>query len=211
MNRSAEGAKNVAAVQLGNRQKIEGIGEEADPGSAADRMKEERARGSAGMQHRREETQEKWSAEGEVYVLGVIKAGNNLGMEHTVGKRGNGENKAHERAGSAHVKQSAGGTNRRTDQDERAESAYQRREGNEKRIACPDTMMTTGEDMAEFMGEQNGKKSKCEGQAGDKGRGTLVEKFESVEKFVERNGLILRVSDSKLSTGDKAGAKRQEK
>ena len=38
----------------------------------------------------------------------------------------------------------------------------------------------------------------------------LVEKLEGVEKFVERNGLILRVSDGELSASDKAGAKREE-
>ena len=72
-------------------------------------------------------------------------------------------------------------------------------------------MMTTGEDMAEFMGEQNGEQSESEGQSGGEGHGMLVEKFEGVEEFVERNGLIVRIGDGKLSAGDQAGAKSKKK
>ena len=72
-------------------------------------------------------------------------------------------------------------------------------------------MMTASEEMAEFMGEQNGEKSEGEGQAGSERCGMLVEKFEGIDKFVERNGLILSVSDGKLSSGDQAGAEREEK
>ena len=39
----------------------------------------------------------------------------------------------------------------------------------------------------------------------------LVKKSEGVEKLVERNGLILRVGDRKLSSGDETGAKSEEK
>ena len=44
-------------------------------------------------------------------------------------------------------------------------------------------MMTTGEDMAEFMGEQNGEQSESEGQSGGEGHWMLVEKFKGVEEF----------------------------
>jgi hypothetical protein len=38
-----------------------------------------------------------------------------------------------------------------------------------------------------------------------------VKKSEGVDKFVERNGLILRVGDGELSAGNEAGAKSEEK
>ena len=43
------------------------------------------------------------------------------------------------------------------------------------------------------------------------GRGVFVKKSESVEKPVERNSLILSISDGKLSAGDQAGAKSKKK
>jgi len=72
-------------------------------------------------------------------------------------------------------------------------------------------MMTAGEDMAEFMGKQDGKQSEGKRQAGSEGNWMLVEKFEGVEKFVDRNGLILSVGDGKLSAGDEASAESEEK
>jgi len=72
-------------------------------------------------------------------------------------------------------------------------------------------MMAAGKKMAELMDEQNAKKSEGEGQARSKGRGVFVKKCESVEKPVERNGLILRISHGKLSAGDQAGAKSEKK
>ena len=64
VERSTEGTQYVAAVELGNGQKIERSCEKADPGGAADGMKQESARRDAGMHHGREEAQEKWNAEG---------------------------------------------------------------------------------------------------------------------------------------------------
>ena len=71
--------------------------------------------------------------------------------------------------------------------------------------------MTAGEDMAEFMRKQDGKQSEGKRQAGSEGGWMLVEKFEGVEKFVDRNGLILRVGDRKLSAGDEASRESEEK
>jgi hypothetical protein len=62
-------------------------------------------------------------------------------------------------------------------------------------------MMTAGEEMAELMGEQNDKQSESEGQARSEGRRMFIKKREGVEKLVERNSLILRVRESKLSAG----------
>ena len=39
----------------------------------------------------------------------------------------------------------------------------------------------------------------------------FVEEGEGVEKLVERNGLILHISDGKLSAGNQAGAKSKKK
>jgi hypothetical protein len=46
----AEGTEDVAAVELGNGEEIDRSGEEADPGGAADGVKQEGTGGNAGMQ-----------------------------------------------------------------------------------------------------------------------------------------------------------------
>ena len=211
MKAGAERTQNVAAVKLGHGQEIERSSEKPDPGGAANRMKQEGARGDAGMQPGSEETQQKWSAEGQVDVSRVVKTRNNPGVENSVGKRGNRQNESHKRTGSAHVKECASGANRGTNQNECAERAHERRKGNKKRVARTDVMMTAGEEMAEFMGEQNGEQGEGEGQAGSEGRRVFVKESEGVEKLVERNSLVLRVSDGKLSAGDQAGAKSKKK
>ena len=71
--------------------------------------------------------------------------------------------------------------------------------------------MAAGKKMAELMDEQNGKKGEGEGQARSEGRGVFVKEGEGVEKSVERNSLILRVSDGKSSAGDQASAKSKKK
>ena len=138
----------MAAVKLGNRQKIERSGEKSDPGGAAHGMKQKRAMGDAGMQPGGEETQQDWSAKGQVDVLQIIKARNNPGVENAVSQCGNRENEAYQRSGSADVKECARGANRRTNQNERTERAHERGEGNKKRVARADVMMAACEKMA---------------------------------------------------------------
>src|SRR2546430_16680599 len=118
-------------------------------------MKQERAGGNAGMQPGRKETQRKRSAEGEVDVSRVVKAGNDSRMEGAVGKGGNRQKESHKRTGGAYVKQGPSGANRRTNQNKCAERAHQRREGNEKRIAGADVMITAGEIKAGVMSHEN--------------------------------------------------------
>ena len=142
--------------------------------------------------------------------LRSCKAGNDFRVENAVGECGNGENETDERAGSADVEECAGGANRRTNQDESAEGADERGEGNEERIAGANVMMAAGEEMAEFVGEKNGEQSEGEGEAGGEAGGMLVEKFEGANEFVEGDGLIVGVGDGELRAGDEAGAKSEE-
>ena len=112
MKACADRTEDVAAIELGNGQKIERSGEKPDPGGAANGMKQERGGGYTWMQPRSEETQQKRSAEGQVDVMCVVKARNDLRVEQAVGERGDGQNKSHQRTGRAHVKESSSGANR---------------------------------------------------------------------------------------------------
>ena len=132
-------------------------------------------------------------------------------MENAVKKSGDGENESNEGARSTDVKESAGGANRRTEEDKSAEGSDERRERNKKRIAGVNVMVTAGEKVSELMSKKNDEKRGGERQAGEKRRGTLVEKSESAEEFVERDGLILRVGSGELCACGKAGAKSQKK
>jgi hypothetical protein len=87
--------------------------------------------------------------------LQVGEAGNNFCVQDAVGEGGDGKNKSHERAGSADVEESAGGADGGTNEDECAKRANERREGNEERVAGTNVMVAAGEEMAEFVGQEN--------------------------------------------------------
>ena len=85
----------------------------------------------------------------------VGKTRNDLGMENAVGERGNGKHETDERAGSADVKKGACGSNRRANQNERAEGANEGGKGNKKRIGGTNVMMAAGEKVSQLMREKN--------------------------------------------------------
>src|SRR5260370_36157945 len=122
--------------------------------------------------------------------MGVVKGRNGLRVEQAVGERGDGQNKSHQRTGSAYVKERPSGANRRTNQNECAERADERRKGNKKRVAGADVMMAAGEKMAEFMREQNGEQGESKRKARREGCGRFAEEGEGAENLVERNGLL---------------------
>src|SRR5260370_28186003 len=88
-------------------------------------------------------------------MASVVKARNNFGVEHAVRECGNRQNETHKRAGSTHVKERPRGANRRTNQNECAKCAHERRKGNKERIAGADVRMAAGEEVAELMGEKS--------------------------------------------------------
>lgn len=158
-----------------------------------------------------QKSQKQWRAVDDLGVGGVGEAGNELGMEDAVEESGNGEDETDEWAGSAHVKQGAvcedGGAN----QDESAEGAVQVGEGNEKRVGGANMVVTAGEKMAEFMGEENEEKSKCERETCGEAEGVLVKESKGAEKFIGGEGFVQSVGSGELGSGDQARAKRQEK
>ncbi len=101
---SAEGAQDMAAIQLGDGQEVERSGEKPDPGGAANGMEQKHAGVNPWMQGGCEETQQEWSAEGQVDVASVVEARNNFGVEHAVGECGNGQDESYERTGSTDIK-----------------------------------------------------------------------------------------------------------
>src|SRR5260370_18178213 len=143
--------------------------------------------------------------------MGVVKGRNGLRVEQAVGERGDGQNKSRQGTGRDYVKERPSGANRRTNQNECAERADERRKGNKKRVAGADVMMAAGEKMAEFMREQNGEQGEGKRKARREGCGMFVEEGEVVDKLVERHGLIVRIRDRKVSAGDEASAKSKKK
>ena len=97
MGTRAEGTKNVTAIQLTRRKKIERSREKSDPGGAAHGMEEKLARGDARMKNGGEEAEDQWNSEDDVGVSGIRESGDDLGMEDSIDERGNGKNKAHKR------------------------------------------------------------------------------------------------------------------
>jgi hypothetical protein len=163
------------------------------------------------MKNACEEMQNERDAEDDVGFAGIGDGGNDFGVEDSVDERGYRENESHERAGSADVKERAGGPNGGTKQNKGAESADQSRRGNEEGVARMDVMMAASKKVPKFMHEKNEKQSERKGKTGGKRSGMTVEKREAVPEFIERDGLILRVSRGELGAGGKARAEGEKK
>ena len=71
-------------------------------------------------------------------------------------------------------------------------------------------VVAAGEEMAEFVGEENEKKSEGEWESGGEAEGVFVEKSEGAEKFVGGEGFVLRIRGGKLRAGDEAGTEGEE-
>jgi len=155
----------VAAIQLGNGQQIERSCKQPNPCGAADGMKQQSARGNAGMHQICEKTKQQRRAEDDFRVARVDKAGNDLGVENAVDQRGNRENKAYKRARSAHVEESPGGADRRANQNEGPKRTDERGERNEVWVTGADVMMAAGEEMTELVSQQDGEQGDGEGEA----------------------------------------------
>lgn len=211
MSAGADGAKNVSAIELARWKEIQGGSEEADPSGAADRVEEENVGRRARVNDPGKEAKKQRHAEDNVRMRGVDDAGCDLGVKNAEEERGHCKNEAYQWAGRADIEERAGGANRRTNHDEGAESADERWEGNEKRIARMNVVVAAGEEVAEFVSEKNDEQCDGKGQAGEKASRILVEKSEGAKEVIERDGLIVSVGDGELRAGGEASAERQEK
>ena len=72
-------------------------------------------------------------------------------------------------------------------------------------------VMTAGEEVAEFVGEEDGQECGGEGEACEQGRGIFVEEGEGAEEFIEGGGLVVGIGDGELSAGGEAGAEGEQK
>jgi hypothetical protein len=72
-------------------------------------------------------------------------------------------------------------------------------------------MVAAGEEMAEFVGEQNRQDSDGEGKAGEESGGIFVEEGKGADKLIEGRGLVVGVGDGELRAGRQTRAERQEK
>lgn len=125
MEAGVDGAEDVAAIELSGGEEIQGGGEKADPGGAANGWEKKDMGIDAGMKEGVEELEEKRGAEDDAVLRGVgmSDGGNDVGVQYAIEECGDGEAEADERAGSADVEEGAGGANGGTDHDEGAESA----------------------------------------------------------------------------------------
>ena len=111
----------------------------------------------AGMEEGVEEPEEERNAEDDGVLVGIDvgDSRNKAGMKDAVEKGRDGKDEADQWAGSANVKESAGGANGRAHQDKSAEGADEGWKGNEERVAGANVMVAAGEVMTEFVGEKD--------------------------------------------------------
>ena len=162
------------------------------------------------MQYGRENVKDQWRAQHEPGVRRIAETWHQLGVEHTIDQRRQRDDKANQWAGCADVEQCAIGADGGADQNEGSQRANQRGEGNEERVAGVNVMMPAGEEVRQLMHQQNSEQSKREWQPGDESSRVLIQQSEIVEKFFEREGFAVSISDRKLRTGDKTGAESHQ-
>ncbi|HKW57166.1 MAG TPA: hypothetical protein VJN42_07385 [Candidatus Acidoferrum sp.] len=208
-----EGAKNVAAVKLSGRKKVEGGGEKADPGGATNGRKEQGIGVDPGMKERVKQTKKQWSTEDDVGLrrIGVGKRRDDSGMEDAINERRNGKNEAYERTGSTNIEERASGADGRTDENKGAESADEGGKGYEKRIGGMDVMATAGEEVAKLMSEKNDEQRGGERQTGEKTSRISVKEGEGVDEFIHGGGLVVGISECELRAGSEASGEGEKK
>ena len=132
-------------------------------------------------------------------------------MKNAVGKRGQGENKADERSGRPDVEKRTNRTNGRTNQDKGAEGADESVSRKKEGVAGINVVMTTGEVMPEFMGEENDEQRESEGDAVQEISGMKVGEAEGLEEGVEGGGLVVGIGSGEMRAGDERGQEREKK
>ncbi len=176
----------MAAVQLTNREQVQGSHEQANPCGTADGREEQRAGVNTGVQESMKKSQQQRHAEGDVGVIEIRETRHEFCMNDPVEKSRDGKDEAHKRARSANIKEGAVGADGGADQNESAERANERWKRKEVRIAGANVMMAAGEEVAEFVGKKNGEQREGEGETHEEPGRMLVEKFVGVDKLVER-------------------------
>ena len=101
-------------------------------------------------------------------ILRHGQAGNKFRVQDAEDERRDGNDETDQGAGSADVKERAGGANRRANQNEGAEGADQCGKRDEKGIAGVDVMVAASEEMAEFVGQQDQEQRQGERQTAGK-------------------------------------------
>lgn len=146
----------------------------------------------------------------EFRVIGIGKTRNEFSVQDAVEQRGNREEKTHDRSRGANVEKRAIGAHPRTNHDECAKCADKIGEGNEKRIAGVKAMVAAGEEVSQFMRKQNAQQGDRKRKSGEQPGGIFVEESEAAKKHADGCGLIVRIGEGKLSSGDETRTQSQE-
>lgn len=121
MSPRANGANNVATIQLADREQVERGGKQTHPSGAADGMKKQVSGMRVGLEDGGHQLEDQRHAKCYVGVRVEVQRRNDPRVKHTVGKRGQSKGKADKRTGSADIEERAGGADGGTNQDESAE------------------------------------------------------------------------------------------
>ena len=153
MGARAEGAQDVATVELAGGQEIQRCREKPDPRSPTDGRQQESLGCNSGMKDNFKQAQQDRSAKNDFCVRGVGQSRNEFGVEDPVDERRYSENETHQRARGSDIKQRTVRPNGGSYENESAKGTDERGERNEKGIAGADVVVAAGEKVAEFVGE----------------------------------------------------------
>ena len=201
----------MPAVELADREQIQGRREESNPGSAANGIQQQIGSVRIWLQRGGHQLQDERDSKNEIAISIGSKFGDDPGVENAVSQRGQGHQKSDKRTGSADVKQCARGADRRANEKEGAERANECGCGNDKRIARLNVVMTASEVMPQFMGQKNRQERNSEGNSVEKKGGVAIGEAKRFEQGLERSSLVVSVSRGKLRACDERSQKSEKK
>src|SRR5450432_22748 len=211
MSARTQGTKDVSAVELRGWEQIQRGGEQANPRGASDRMQQQTAGGNSRMNERGEQMQDQRRPQHDAGVRGIVKTWNKLGVQDAENQRGHCDDKAHQRARRAHVKERASSPNRRANENESAQRSDQCRKGNKVGIARMNVVVTARKIVAQFVREQDRQQGERERQSAGERKRVAIQQRQCADEFVPGDRLILRIGRREVRPGHQAGAQRREK
>jgi hypothetical protein len=183
----------VAAVELAEGEKVEGGGEEPDPGGAGDGVEVDIGSGNTGKEPPFDGAEEDGGSELDFALL--ANAGDDFGEGEADADGGQSEEHAGEGTSDADIEELAASGNGGTEADECAKGADESGCGKEEGEAGVNGVIAAGEPVAELVGGEDEEKGEGVREAGEEDGGIAegVEKSGEVGVEIKRREVVMEV------------------
>src|SRR6201987_3775960 len=205
-----EAVKDVAAVELPNRQQIQRRRKKAEPRGATNRIEKQPPYWSIGMKQRGKNAYERRNSQQQVGALG---GRHDVRRRHSVRNRGNRRDESCDRTRDPHVEKRAPRRKRRANTNERSESAEEIRRREKHGIAHIDFVQLARDIVSHFVSEKNSKQREREGNSEQQQAAVHERLPDHRERIIDvgNRQLIIGIGGCELRADGKRGENRQQK